>query len=287
LEVRVERRIESDGTEGLLSATLSACPAAAQVEAGSKRFEETVDGSSTARQPGLEIKASTEAAMSRSEGLRSTNEELERRIIEVSTAEQERIGRDIHDGIGQQLTALSMLATSLERRLTAAGRSEEAKAARDLIGHLQDTLAQTRALARGLSPVEIDPEGLTDALSALAADVRAAFGVGCRFEAAPSVTVKDEILAMHLYRIAQEAIHNALRHGHPDNIEVRLANRDHALVLSVRDDGKGIQSMEDRQNGLGLHIMRYRAGIIGGRLSIEGPEGGVGTLVRCVVPGRC
>ena len=212
----------------------------------------------------------------------SERKALEREIIDASTLEQERIGRDIHDGIGQQLTALAMLAGSIERRLTAAQRVDEATELNKLVAHLQETLAEARALARGLSPVEIDPEGLAEALSELAAQVRDASGVDCRFEAASPVKVADKILAVHLYRIAQEAVHNALRHGRPHTIEVRLGKDDHGLVLSVLDDGSGIRPGEDRRGRLGLHIMRYRAGIIGGRLSIE-PAAGGGTLVRCVI----
>jgi len=213
----------------------------------------------------------------------SERKALERRIIEASTLEQERIGRDIHDGIGQQLTAVSMLAASIERRLIAADRVAEAEAVKDLMGHLKDTLTQTRHLARGLSPVDIDPGGLADALSELAEGVLATCGLDCHFWADPSVTVTDEILALHLYRIAQEAVHNALRHAQPDHIRIRLETDGHELVLSVQDDGTGISPLADRQARLGLHIMRYRAGIIGGRLTIEANESG-GTWVRCLVP---
>jgi len=208
---------------------------------------------------------------------------LERQIIEASTAEQERIGRDIHDGIGQQLTALTMLAGSIERRLTAAQRPAEAQDVKELMGHLQDTLDQVRALARGLSPVEIDPEGLLAALSELTEGVRRRSGVDCRFVAGPGVKVRDEILAVHLYRIAQEALHNALRHGQPRKIRVRLVRDAEDLILSVYDDGSGIQPVEERRSGLGLHVMRYRAGILRGQLTIETPKEG-GTLVTCRCP---
>ncbi|MGA7979955.1 MAG: chemotaxis protein CheB [Chromatiaceae bacterium] len=208
---------------------------------------------------------------------------LEREIIEVSTAEQERIGRDIHDGIGQQLTALTMLAGSIENKLTAAQRPKEAKEVKALIGHLQDSLDQTRALARGLSPVEIDPEGLVDALSELTERIHTSAGVDCRLIADPALKVADEIFAVHLYRIAQEALHNALRHGQPRKIEVRLVQEDQDLVLSVYDDGIGIRPVEERKGGLGLHVMRYRAGIVRGQLTIETPREG-GTLVTCRCP---
>jgi signal transduction histidine kinase len=217
--------------------------------------------------------------------VRDTSERkaLEREIIDASTIEQERIGRDIHDGIGQQLTALAMLAGSIEHRLSGAGHSDEAKEVKKLVQHLQDTLAQTRALARGLSPVEIVPEGLADALSELAESVRSSSGVECRYVGAKSVKVPDNIVTAHLYRIAQEAVHNALRHGRPSKVEARLVSDDHGLVLSVQDDGTGIEQVDVPEGRLGLHIMRYRAGIIGGQLNV-GPAANGGTLVQCVIP---
>jgi PAS domain S-box-containing protein len=217
--------------------------------------------------------------------LRDTSERraLERQIIEISTAEQERIGREIHDGIGQQLTALTMLASSAERRLSAAERPEEARIVAGLVSHLQDTLAQTRALARGLAPVEIDPQGLVAALSDLTDYVSRSSGVLCRFVAAEGIEVGEDGLATHLYRIAQEALHNAVRHGAPRAVEVRLDQADRELVLSVHDDGIGIRQTETPTSGLGIHFMRYRAGIIGGELTIETAAEG-GTLIRCACP---
>lgn len=208
---------------------------------------------------------------------------LEREIIEISTAEQERIGREIHDGIGQQLTALTMLASSAERSLTAAQRPDEARIVAGLVSHLQDTLAQTRALARGLAPVEIDPQGLVAALSDLTEYVSRSSGVSCRFVADEVIEVGDDGLATHLYRIAQEALHNAVRHGAPRSIEVRLDQENREIILSVYDDGIGIQPTEKPTSGVGIHFMRYRAGIIGGRLTIERAAQG-GTLIRCACP---
>jgi two-component system sensor kinase FixL len=213
----------------------------------------------------------------------SERKDLERQIIEVSTAEQARIGRDIHDGIGQQLTALAMLAGIIERKLTAAQRPEEAKEVAELIEHIQDTLTQARALARGLAPVEIKPQGLVEALSALTEGVHRRCGIDCRFTVGASAKVSDEISAVHLYRIAQEALHNALRHGRPRKIRVGLQQEDTDLVLSIYDDGTGISPVEGRKGGLGLHVMRYRANVVGGQLTIETPKEG-GTLVTCRCP---
>lgn len=208
---------------------------------------------------------------------------LERQVIEISSAEQERIGRDIHDGIGQQLTGLGMSAGSIERRLASAGHPAEAEAVAGLRRHLQAALEEARRLARGLSPVEIDPEGLADALAELAESCRSATSVECHYEGKPAVPVEDRSVALHLYRIAQEAVNNAARHAEAEHIALHLDSEPEGLVLTVRDDGKGIDPNQENHSRLGLQIMRYRAGIIGGRLSIGPAEGG-GTRVRCVVP---
>ena len=208
---------------------------------------------------------------------------LEQEILEVSTAEQERIGREIHDGIGQQLTGLTLLASGIERRLAAAGHSGEAAAVAGLQVHLQAALDEVRLLARGLSPVEIDPQGLANALSQLAGQVRAVSGIDCRYEGAWDVQVADNVQALHLYRLAQEAVQNAVKHGAPVTVAVGLEQDADELVLTVRDDGIGIADAPERAPGLGLHIMQYRAGILGGRCTF-GPARGGGTLVRCKVP---
>jgi len=212
----------------------------------------------------------------------SVRKHLEKEIIDISSLEQERIGRDIHDGVGQQLTGLTMLAHSLEKRLAASGHADESAEAGKLVAHLQETLAQTRSLARGLAPVEIDPAGLADALARLTEDVMEMSGVTCRFSVGDGVQVNDKNVALHLYRIAQEAMSNAVRHGKPRHIDVSLS--DHAgLKLAVRDDGVGLPDNGKPRRSLGLHIMRYRAGIVGGQFNVVPAEGG-GTLVTCVIP---
>lgn len=208
---------------------------------------------------------------------------LERRIIEASTAEQERIGRDIHDGLGQQLTALSMLTRSIERRLAASGEQETARDLAELGVHLQATLEEARAIARDLIPFEFDPEGLTDALLKLTERVGLSSGTACHFVQTGEVRVNDSAEAMQLYRIAQEALHNAVRHGQPQRVDVSLQGGPDGLTLSVRDNGIGIGSGRNQGECLGLRIMRYRAHTIGARLSIGKAAGG-GTLVRCMVP---
>jgi PAS domain S-box-containing protein len=210
---------------------------------------------------------------------------LERAIIEASTAEQERIGRDIHDGLGQNLTGLSILAKAEEQRLRQAGDMKAADAVGRLRQHTQSALDQARAMARGLRPVEVSPDGLAYALAGLARQVMTTSGVDCRYLGLPHLAVDDEVLATHLFRIAQEATQNALKHAQATCIELDLCHRPEGLLLTVNDDGRGVDVHLEHGDGMGLKIMRYRANILGGCLSIgAGPQGG--TLVSCVVPLR-
>ena len=208
---------------------------------------------------------------------------LEREVIDAATQEQARIGRELHDGIGQQLTALSMLAVSIGKKLLTAGNAGAAAEIDKLVEHLQVSLNESHRLAQGLSPVEIDPEGLAEALSELARDVRETSGIACSYYGTPELQVHDSDTALHIYRIAQEAVNNALKHASPERIDIHFSRTDHTLELVVEDDGSGIQTTDARQGQLGLHLMRYRAGIIGGELHIESPRGG-GTRVSCRIP---
>jgi PAS domain S-box-containing protein len=209
---------------------------------------------------------------------------LERAIIEASTAEQERIGRDIHDGLGQQLTGLSILAKAEELRLREAEDEQTADALAVLGRHTEAALEQARAMARGLRPVEVAPDGLAYALADLAKQMTMLGGVECRYLGLTDVAVEDEVAA-HLFRIAQEAVQNALKHAQATLIELDLRREPEGLLLTVRDDGLGIDPDAEQGGSMGLTIIRYRANILGGRLTI-GPDPHRGTLVRCVVPLR-
>jgi PAS domain S-box-containing protein len=213
----------------------------------------------------------------------SERRQLERDIIQAATQEQARLGREIHDGIGQQLTAISLLARGVEQRLTAAGQPGQAAEVGKLVEHLQIALNQAHLLAQGLAPVEIDPEGLSDALNELTRNVQDSSSIACRYHGGPGIKVHDRDTALHLYRIAQEAVNNALKHGKPHRIDVRLGRTDDTLVLTVQDDGSGMRDTGGRRGRLGLPLMRYRAGIIGGELQIESVAGN-GTRVRCLIP---
>jgi len=203
---------------------------------------------------------------------------LEREILEVSHREQQRIGQDLHDSLGQHLTGITFLAKVLERKLT--GKSpEEAKEAAEIGRLIMQALAQTRNLARGLFPVELEQNGVVAALVELASSVERMCKIRCTFKTDDRIEVQDNVLATHVFRIAQEATNNSVKHGKPKHIEISLTTVNDHLVLSVTDDGTGF-SHSAKMDGLGLRIMNYRARRIGGTLEVTTPERG-GTRVSC------
>ncbi len=204
---------------------------------------------------------------------------LEREIVNLTEAEQRRIGQDLHDGLCQYLAALSCSATSLRDDLRAMHLSAEAGNAGELANHLRDAVVQTRDLARGLAPAHISQVGLVLALESLTQSVSRLRGLSCTFRFEGRSAECDEATAIHLYRIAQEAINNATRHGAATRIEISLQAAADLFTLHILDDGVGIS--QPNAEGMGLTIMRHRARSSGGELKIERPIGG-GTMVSCI-----
>ncbi len=203
---------------------------------------------------------------------------LEQEIINISERERRRIGRDLHDGLGQQLVAIGFAAESLKEAVESESPTA-AKAAGQFAELLRDAVAQVRGLARGLSPVDHDVGGLECSLEELVASVTRFSGIPCAFRAEGAAKVGSEVAA-HLFRIAQEALNNAVKHSKATELEVELKARRGGLVLSVRDNGSGFPAVDAPERGMGLNIMRYRARILGGELAIE-HLGGRGTRVVC------
>jgi PAS domain S-box-containing protein len=208
--------------------------------------------------------------------------QLEREVTEIAAAEQRRIGQELHDGVSQELTGLTLLATALIERLQLEAPATEALAQRVLDG-LRRVHKQVRDVSHGLIPVEVDAEGLRAALEDLADRVHRQAGIPCTFRCPRPVFVRDSLTATHLYHIVQEATNNALRHGRPRRIDIKLDGRSDALVLSVVDDGVGMPTELNHRNGVGIRLMHYRAGLIGGVLQIA-PAESRGTLVSCTLP---
>ena len=209
-------------------------------------------------------------------------EQLERALLEISAREQRRIGQDLHDGLGQHLTGIAFMAKVHEAKLSDKDLTDAADAAK-IVKLVNEAIHKTRELARGLLPVVSDAHGLMSALQLWAGEVKDLFGISCRFECETAVLIHDDAMATHLYHIAQEAVNNAIKHGQARNILIRLSAENGWGTLLINDNGTGIQGNHPSNLGMGLHIMSYRAGMIGGRLDVR-PTPPHGTCVTCIFP---
>jgi two-component system CheB/CheR fusion protein len=204
--------------------------------------------------------------------------ELEKQVAEATDREQRRIGQELHDGLGQQISGLAMMAATVAGQLDRE-QSPHAAAMHKLLKAAEQAKVQARALSKGLMPVEVEGQGLMAALQELAESVQKMHPVECVFDCSKPVVIKDSFTASHLYHIAREAIFNAVKHGTPQRVRITLAG-DPSLTLTVTDDGNGFKRPPEELEGQGLRIMRYRAGLIGATLMVHSaPEGGV--LVIC------
>jgi len=228
---------------------------------------------------GISVRAKLEADRALIETLENTRR-LEREILEASEHEQQRIGRDLHDGLCQQLAAIGFAARSLVDDLQARSlpEAEEAGKIEEL---LRESVAQTRDLARGIFPVLSGGAGLAVALDELAGMAARLTGMKVSFQDEGEVDVTDPETAMHLYRIAQEALNNALRHSHGTEVIISLRREGESARLAVVDDGLGIPENPGGRAGMGLKTMAYRARVLGAALEIRrrSPRG---TMVSCV-----
>jgi signal transduction histidine kinase len=209
---------------------------------------------------------------------------VEREVLEATEREQQRIGSDLHDGIQGALVGIAMMLGGMKLSLNR-DSSDPARLTSDLdylINAVKDTLNQTRGLVRGLCPPELKSEGLMKALKSLAFTTTELFGVDCRFRCETHISISDEIIAMQLYRICQEAVNNAIKHSKGKCIIVALNGEADVLTLEVKDDGVGLPNDACLRGGMGLGTMDYRARMIGARLVVRRGDDG-GTLVRCSI----
>lgn len=206
---------------------------------------------------------------------------LEREIAAIGDEERRRLGRDLHDGVCQGLTAALLRWQTLQRSLREGGPVSAAESGR-LTALLTEAIDEAHNIALGLCPVEPEPDALAPALRALIRRTQETADVQCEFLATGDVRVPDSEMAQHLYRIAQEALSNAVRHAHAKRIAMELRGSTGELALQVEDDGMGLLAGR-RSGGMGLRTMGYRAQILGGRLMITRAPGG-GTRVACCVP---
>ena len=203
---------------------------------------------------------------------------LEREVLEISEREQRRIGQDLHDGVCQQLTGIALLSRSLSSKL----ENPLAAEAADIVHWINECIEQTRQVTRGLHPVPSDPAGLMQALRELAENVGTMGKLSCQFICPRAVAIPDPHVATNLYRIAQEATQNALRHAAPERIEISLIYGEEFIQLKVADNGSGLVKNK-KSNGMGLEIMAHRAQAIGGSLEVH-PGAVRGTVVTCTLP---
>ena len=208
---------------------------------------------------------------------------LEQQILEISERERRRIGQDLHDGLGQHLAGMELMMQALEQDVASVSKAGGAKIGK-ISEYLREAIRQSKALARGLSPVELQADGLMSALEELATNVSAMFRVDCTFRCPSPVLISDNAAATHLFRITQEAATNAVKHGQARRIEIELRREDGRLLVSVRDNGRGFDAKAQRGEGMGLSGMNYRAQMIGGALTVEPAKSG-GTIVTCSAPG--
>jgi len=208
---------------------------------------------------------------------------LEKTILDISAREQSRIGQDLHDGLGQHMTGIAFMSKVLEQKL--ADRSQpEAIEATKIVQLVNQAINRTRELSRGLLPVDSDAQGLMSALEQRANELEDVFGIRCRFTCQSPILIYDDNVATHLFRIAQEALNNAIKHGPPKQIEIALVKSGEGLTMSIRDDGVGLPDDPGSSGGMGLQIMNYRAKMIGGTLLVgRAPQGG--TIVTCRLSG--
>jgi len=206
---------------------------------------------------------------------------LEKEILNISEREQRRIGRELHDSIGQQFTGIAFMMKVLEQRLTSNRLTDEATDAAEIKKLVNEAMDQTRGLAKGLHPIDLDAGSLVAALQELAATTEKMFSVRCTLVDNGPVEIDDAEVATHLYRITQEAITNAIKHGKAKNIRIDLASKANDAVLTITNDGLAFpEQSEARGTGMGLQIMNHRADIIGASLDIrKAPKDG--TIVTC------
>ncbi len=212
----------------------------------------------------------------------TTRKGLEEEILQTSEREQERLGRELHDGLCQNLAGIAALSTTLARKLAACSLPESDDA-REITRLLNDTIGHARDMARGLNPVNLEQIGIDGVLETFAANVEALFHVSCRFRCHVPVPHLGSDIGVHLFRIAQEAVNNAITHGGGSHIELSLGFRAGKGLLKIRDDGKGVSEDAVTGNGNGISTMGYRARFIGGALQLRRRPLG-GTTIACVFP---
>jgi PAS domain S-box-containing protein len=208
--------------------------------------------------------------------------DLEREILEIAERERERVSRELHDDLCQELLGIEFKTEQMARRWEATAPGA-AQGMRRLSHALQRAIQHARDLARGLAPTAtMVDRGLMESLQDLATHTQKVFHRKCRFRCETPVSIGDPAIGIHLYRIAQEAVSNAIRHGKATQIDIQLALHDRDLILGIHDNGGGMPAEFPKSKGMGLRIMQYRSGVINGSLAVQREARG-GTAIVCTV----
>lgn len=214
----------------------------------------------------------------------STSRKLEAEILKIAENERFKIGQELHDGVGQMLSAIAMISGNLARKAKANGLSI-ATELDEITDMVQEADQEVRQLSHGLAHVELENEGLQVALKRMCERFELLSDTRCRFICSQETEIKDNTTTLHLFRIVQEAIQNAIKHANPNEIKVQINKEENYIVLLVENDGcRLINDIEiEKLKGMGLNTMRYRAEILGGNFSIENTPDDK-TRVRCIIP---
>jgi PAS domain S-box-containing protein len=213
---------------------------------------------------------------------RAERERLQEELLRISERERSRIGQDLHDGVCQRLMGISLMSAALRKRLATRSPAEAAQAA--MISELTIAAAtEARGLAHGLHPVRLDARGLMSALEELAGTVSQSRDVTCRFVCPRAVLIRDNTAAMHVFRIAQEAVNNAITHGRARLVTIGFRRDADTIKLTIKDNGRGFPKRMPKPKGMGLQIMQHRAAMIGASLHVR-RAGARGTMVTCLLP---
>jgi PAS domain S-box-containing protein len=213
--------------------------------------------------------------------------QLEQEILRISEKERKRMGQDLHDGLGQMLTGIGLISQNLANKLEAKG-IEEASEVVEISNLVKKADKYAKSLVHGMVHIDIEERGLKKALIQLSEQARKFFNINCCAKADDDLKITDAMTSLNLYRIAQEAISNAVKHGKADNIEIKLSANDDSLTLSVTDDGLGFSATQKSKNGdskstgMGLSIMKYRADIMSGTLNVTEQQNK--THLTCTIP---
>jgi len=209
----------------------------------------------------------------------STQQKLQREILAIPAREQQRIGEELHDGLGQQLTGLSMLAQSLLNKAT----KPEHELASQIASGLHEALRQLRALSRGMLPIQIYADGFMISLQEIIDTIEQHSHIPIKLKIDSDVLLFDDATATHLYRIVQESLNNAVKHADASEINVILKIEKNHGILEITDNGIGLPLDLSDSSGLGLNIMKHRCGLFDGEITFN-PAGHCGTQVRCRFP---